>query len=194
MREAVGKEAFSLSEDYRQKLASAIDVEIPCGAFVAIDYHLDWLHASLFLAYDKRGEKGPFCNDNGVSTGTQQDIDLLVAFKSEEVYHLILMEAKAYGKWDNKQLARKTERLSKIFDEDSKTRWPNVKPFFCMTSPQEPRKMKRSEWPEWMTDKGSIRWFKLCVPTPRLKITGCDKDGESTDKRPYFKIEKVQRA
>lgn len=189
---AAGKEAFSLSEDYRQKLACDIGIdEIPSNAFVAMDYHLDWLHASLFLACDKTDEEGPFCNDIEVSSGTQQDIDLLVAFKSEEDYHLILVEAKAYGSWDNKQLTQKSKRLRKIFGNDTETAWPNVKPFFYMTSPRQPRNKKRPEWPGWMTDKGSIRWFKLCVPASRLKVTGCDKDGESTDERPYFKIEKV---
>ena len=111
IQEAAGEETFSLSEDYRQKLADAIGVDkIPCCAFVAMDYHLDWLHASLLLACGKADEEEPFCNDIGVSTGNQQDIDLLVAFNSEEVYHLILVEAKAYSSWDSKQLAQKTER------------------------------------------------------------------------------------
>ena len=192
IREASGEKAFSLSEDYRKKLASAICIdEIPCNAFVAMDYHFDWLYASLFLA-DKSCEEGPFCNDIEVSTGTQQDIDLLVAFKSEEIYHLILVEAnRAYGSWNNKQLAQKSNRLRKIFGKDPEKRWSNVKPFFCMTSPRKPQTTERPEWPEWMTNKGSIRWFELGVPSCRRKLTGCDKDGKPNNKRPYFKIEKV---
>lgn len=184
---AAGKEAFSLSEDYRQRLAKAICFdEIPSEAFVAMDYHLDWLHASLFLAYDKQDEKEPFCNDIGVSTGTQQDTDLLIAFNSEGVYHLILVEAKAYSSWDNDQLKSKAERLCKIFGNDG-NRYFNVKPYFNITSPSKPQKLKTEGWPKWMSD---YKWIELKVPG-RRKVTGCDQDGNSANERPYFKIEKV---
>ena len=188
IREASGEEAFRLSEDYREKLAEAICVDkLPCGAFVAMDYHLDWLHASLYLAYDEPGEKGPFCNDIGVSTGTQQDTDLLIVFESEGVYHLILVEAKAYSSWDNDQLKRKAERLGRIFGNDGKQYRPDVIPYFIITSPSKPQKLKTEGWPKWMSD---YRWIELGVPE-RRKVTGCDQNCKPTDKRPYFKIEKV---
>lgn len=189
IREAAGEEAFSLSEGYRQKLASAIGVdEIPCDAFVAMDYHLDWIHASLFLA-DKPGEKGPFCNDIEVSTGSPQDTDLLVAFKSESggVYHLILVEAKAYSSWDNEQLKLKAERLCKIFGRDGKRYGPHIIPHFNITSRSKPQKLKTEGWPKWMS---AYRFIELKIPE-RRKVTGCHQNGEPTDERPYFKIENV---
>ena len=196
IQEASGGTAFRLSDDYRNKLAKAIGFKkIPSDALVAMDYHLDWLHASLFLAYcksDEESDEDPFCNDTGVSTGNQQDIDLFVAFKSGEVYHLIFIEAKAYGSWDNKQLNRKVKRLCEIFGDGDKY-GTKVIPYFVMASPRTPQTMKRPNWPRWMTDNKSIRWLRLCVPTPRRKVTGCDDKGDPLNARPYFKIECVNR-
>ena len=106
--------AFSLSNCFRKQLNTNIDVAIPPepeGVFVAMDYHLDWLQAALILAHTNQDEKSKFCNgskEDQVIKGTQEDIDLLVAFKAGEKFHLILVEAKAYSGWTNKQHVHRT--------------------------------------------------------------------------------------
>ena len=47
---ALGNPDFQLSTDFQTKLNTAFGIQPPNSAFVAMDYHLDWLHASPFLA------------------------------------------------------------------------------------------------------------------------------------------------
>jgi len=52
--DARGNRAFQLSADFRARLSEAFGIEPPSSAFVAMDYHLDWIHASLFLTQQGR--------------------------------------------------------------------------------------------------------------------------------------------
>ena len=47
---ALGNPDFHLSTDFQTKLNTAFGIQPPNSAFVAMDYHLDWLHAGPFLA------------------------------------------------------------------------------------------------------------------------------------------------
>ena len=47
---ALGNTDFSLSDEYRTKLGAVLGIHPPKDAFVAMDYHLDWIHAGLFLS------------------------------------------------------------------------------------------------------------------------------------------------
>ena len=47
---ALGNPDFQLSTDFQTKLNTAFGIQPPNSAFVAMDYHLDWLHAGPFLA------------------------------------------------------------------------------------------------------------------------------------------------
>ena len=57
IRQALG--TFRLIDDFRTKLGRAIDLTIPQAAFIAIDYHLDWLAAALH-AHKSRSPNGIF--------------------------------------------------------------------------------------------------------------------------------------
>ena len=92
LREALGKKTFRLDERFRIRLQSCLydspcdAVSIPPDAFVAMDYHLDWIAMALRLAADgpERARRDRFPLDgianDGLVSGTQQDVDLLVAF------------------------------------------------------------------------------------------------------------------
>ncbi len=43
--QALGIREFRLGDDFRGQLAAVVGREIPQDAFVAMDYHLNWLHA-----------------------------------------------------------------------------------------------------------------------------------------------------
>ena len=45
--QALGNEDFPLSKSFRKALGEEIGIDIPRGAFAAMDYHLDWIAASL---------------------------------------------------------------------------------------------------------------------------------------------------
>ena len=93
--DALGNRAFQLSNDFRARLSAAFGIQTPSRAFVAMDYHLDWIHASLFLTLPEIDQEAVHLNTDSVATGTQEDVDLLVAFEEGDITHLLLIEAKA---------------------------------------------------------------------------------------------------
>ena len=85
--------AFLISSKFRRELEGKLDIIISEDAFAAMDYHLDWLYASLIWAedYEKKGE--PYLK-NDIIEGNQEDIDFIIAFDDESISHLIFVEAK----------------------------------------------------------------------------------------------------
>ena len=166
---------FILSANFRKKLKCKLEpkVSIPPNAFVAMDYHFDWITMALFSASnpDKALEDSIDIEGSGIFkkelkkvNNSQQDIDLLVAFGNGGKNHLILIEAKADTPWNNEQLQGKANRL-KIFNEREIR--ANCEPHFILMSPTKPNKLA-VEWPNWMTD-GKMQpdkkphWLPLCL-------------------------------
>ena len=137
---ALGNPDFHLSTAFRAKLEAAFGIQPSSHAFVAMDYHLDWLHASLFLALAENDDEGVHLNTETVASGNQEDIDLLVGFEADDTTHLMLIEAKAETGWTNKQTLSKAERLQRIFGKDG-ARYPRVQPQFGLTSPRPPKQL-----------------------------------------------------
>lgn len=145
LSDALGKPMPALSPDYRERLRQVIGVEIPENAWWAMDYHFDWLHAALSSwpnfdivlphAPQPNGVTGK--NDKPPITGTQEDIDLLIAFGDT----LILVEAKAATGWTNAQMASKAKRLANL-----PARPESVKIYFVLTSPNESERLKAGSW------------------------------------------------
>ena len=186
--QALGKPEFELSDDFRQKLGDKVGVTIPTErVFVAMDYHLDWLHASLVLDHPERYGEPPFANTSNLITGNQRDADLLVAFKADNRYHLILVEAKCYGSWDNDQMNGKAARLKLIFGNDG-GKYPNVKPYFSLMSPNESQHLGFDDWPDWMLgDKGEKpHHLTMYVPSKRRRAERCDENRKATATGGYF--------
>ena len=178
-----GEPAFSLSDSFREQLNAKIDVVIPPDpekVFVAMDYHLDWLHAALVFTHTNQDENSKFSNEGKVIEGTQEDIDLLVAFKASEKFHLILVEAKAYSSWTNNQLSSKAKRLRRIFCDDGK-KWLDLQPHFYTIGPKESEGLDLKSLPKWMLDAdGKLQWLPLQLPKRKRRVVGrCDKDGDA---------------
>ena len=49
LKRALGPEAFRLDCEFRKELGDEIGVPIPDCAFVAMDYHLDWLQVAMYF-------------------------------------------------------------------------------------------------------------------------------------------------
>ena len=163
IRHAVTGGPWSLTDAFRSELEGVLrgdlasptgPCRIPDNAYVAMDYHLNWIATALEVAkmspspeesaslggLEAVVEAGPFINkymdDEGhcthvdILTGNQEDTDLLVAFIDEHVLHLILVEAKAGSGWNSKQINSKGQRLSDIFERDSPSPW--VRPYFVL--------------------------------------------------------------
>ena len=184
--DALGNQSFQLSSDFRVRLNAVFGIMPPSRALVAMDYHLDWIHASLFLSLPENDEDAIYLNTRTIATGTQEDVDLLVAFEEGCITHLLLIEAKAETGWTNKQTLSKAKRLESIFGTDG-TNYPQVKPHFGLMSPRRPKQLNTYLWPPWMTRDGEPFCFELKVPIGRRKVTRCDSSGRPSAEGDHFR-------
>ena len=190
LREALGSDA--LGDAFRRRLGDSIGKEVPAGAFVAMDYHLDWLQMALYLArtpdpppripkQDVLGEGPADFNAN------QMDVDLLVAFDEGATTHLALLEAKMETGWTNRQMLEKAKRLRQIFG-DSPDR-SLADPCFVLLSPRRPQRLETDDWPGWMTRGGKPVWMKLPRPSGLRKVTRCAPDGRPSAGGKFLRID-----
>ncbi len=135
---------FGLSDEFRGNLERLLNVRIDDKQqWVAMDYHLDWVSAILFLLRQEDGLleqdedveymlqrlrnhegwrnylKGQNSDSGWVLEGNQQDVDLLTLARGKEasVVHLIFVEAKFDTGWTNEQLKIKGRRVGQLLPE-----------------------------------------------------------------------------
>ena len=130
------KWSFRLGDEFRMALGSNIGEPVPGDALVMMDYHLDWISMAVWLSErtELPTKQLPVPNEAGVA-GNQEDIDLLVAFRSKGVVHLVLVEAKGDTPWSNGQLKSKATRLRRMFGDEI----PNgatTRPHFVLMAPK----------------------------------------------------------
>ena len=118
--------ALPLSASFRQKVEERLRIPVPEHAWWATDFHISWLAGALAVYMKQNTNLRPFPNpevataaNDAVSSkprqlveGNQEDIDLIVATDQ----HLILIEAKAYGTFTDKQIGSKVARLNLLYD------------------------------------------------------------------------------
>ena len=187
---ALSNPGFALGDTFRSELQQqlGLDVEIPGDAFVAMDYHLEWLYASLILAANG-GDRGPHPNPPCVAVidsdptavvplilGNQEDIDLFIAFEAEEKTYLLLIEAKGATGFTNNQLTSKVRRLTAMFADPQVACLP-LDPRFVIASPREPQGIVTAGWQNWMLREGKPWWIRMPFPTQALMVTRCDAQG-----------------
>jgi hypothetical protein len=169
--------AFLIAPNFRSELKDILGIKIPEDAFAAMDYHLDWLYASLIWAedYEKKGET--YRRDE-IIKGTQEDIDFLIAFDDAktDISHIIFIEAKGVTGWDEEQMKSKQKRLKNIFGAEG-NRYDLVIPHFIMISPKPPE----NDYPEW-------KWLLLPVPEKLNKVTRCTECGKNDINGTHWKI------
>ena len=184
---ALGNREFRLSSAFRSELSSSLDLDVPAESFVAMDYHLDWIYASAFLA--ATGDTDTVHpNKDGLVSGIQEDMDLVVAFSAGETAHLIMVEAKGVTAWTNKQATSKARRLEAIFGQRGDT-WPHIRPHFVIVSPREPEELDCSSWPGWMKrDDGRPYWIRMQLPGGLFRVTRCEESGKVSREGRYWKV------
>ncbi len=172
----LGNTNFTPSEVFKKQIKDVLGLKIPDELFAAMDYHLDWLYGSLYLAFNNGSEAQIFSNSDRLIKGQQEDVDFIIAFLEDTSCHIILIEAKGVGGWTNKQMNSKAERFEGIFGPDGK-RWLGVNPHFLVLSPRQSNRLNTSSWPTWMTINGKAAWTKLPVSAGLRKITLCSSTG-----------------
>ncbi len=173
--EILGNPSFTISSEFREKLSNLLEIQISTDTLSAMDYHIDWLYASLNLAKDDDNKK-VYPNYNNVIKGQQEDIDWLIAFKVQSEYHLVLIEAKGVTGWANKQMTSKAIRFGAIFGEQGNS-WPGVVPHFIMMSSSQSQGIRFEEWPQWMAPNGNIKWLELPIPKSLIHVYRCNEQG-----------------
>ena len=201
LREALGfdPEIPRLAHRFREKLNDSIDktrtIKCPTHAYLAMDYHLDWIEMALHRAKEKKtGPASPFSKNLFPEINRdQKDVDLLIAFDRKTttavITHLVLVEAKAYLGWNNAQLNEKADRLRNIFGEDGDD-WCFVKPHFVLMTAKRSQRIRANNWPKWMRDGNEVNWLDYDLPN-RLKITRCTENGEPSKTGAYLVIDRV---
>ncbi len=183
----LGNPNFSLGPCFRQNISDLINVKIPPNAFSAMDYHIDWIYASLYLANNEDSKKA-YLNEDRIIKGQQEDTDWLIAFELQKIYHIILIETKLTSPWKNTQMDSKATRYREIFG-DKGDFWENVIPHFVCLSPTKPIRLEIDKWPKWMKSKDDFFWLAIPKPDILYKVTRCDENGLSTSDGIYWKIE-----
>ena len=175
---------FNLSEDYRCRLQCAINVPVPKSAWVAMDYHLDWISVAVKLYGAKRSPDncGKLDNSNNkLFKANQQDIELVIAFEVGMKINLVLVEAKAYeAKWDKNQLSSKLDRLREIFEPPVE----GIYPFLVLTSPRRGENWVRKRLKNDLDMFGVFadRTYYMALDLfPRFKITRGEVDSTTIE-------------
>ena len=205
LREALGESTFRLADRFRTELASCLSaslngaVSIPHQAFVAMDFHLDWIAIAFHLAtqgpQSARRYEFPIdgISNDGRFLGTQQDVDLLIAFRDGATLHLVMIEAKGDTDWRNDQLDAKAERLYRIFGDEHPRAEP-VAPHFVLMSPARPKSLTKKGWPSWMMRNGEPLWLPLPLPDDLVKVTRYDPDPDGgPESYRYLRVNRIGR-
>lgn len=184
LRKFNAKERFYLvghflgNPQFRPDIARVASLErvlnIPSGLFVgavdtfcAMDYHLDWLNAALKLYHDPNIKNRALQKSEDCTTGTQQDIDLLLAFDTllySPRYHIVLIEAKGVDSFSNDQLKSKQKRFKTIFSDADKL---NIKVHYVLMAPSSPKEYKLDE----ALKTWGWEFLPLPMPSGLLKVT-----------------------
>jgi hypothetical protein len=176
--------AFALGEDVRAHLGSAIDREIPADAFVAMDYTLDWLYAATVICQGKDPlttfQQWPV--NHLLLRASIEDIDLLIAWEDRHRHrHTVLVEAKGFTGWTNKQVQGKIDRLAAIFGGDLAS---DFDVHFVMAGPKASKGLKTQDWPVWTGSEERRHFVSIPDPGARYAVQRCTEKGEPTSEGP----------
>jgi len=173
--------SLTLEPAFRTALSAAIGCDVPAHAWASVDHHLSWIHGALQwhggAAAPGQLDRFPLTKDTEGGawvTGSQEDVDLVVAWSDGEATRLVLIEAKAYGAWDNKQANSKLARMSAIRAAAP----PGVDVRFVLCSPHRPVHLASHAWPDWaLSPTGLPAWMQLPAPRLRVSTERCDDHG-----------------
>lgn len=183
---ALGNPLFKLSKQFREALNDELGLEIPEDAFTAMDFHLDWIYASLFLSFDNSGDT-IYSNIDNMISANQEDVDFLIAYKQNDKYHLVLLEAKGVTGFTNRQLKSKIKRLEEIFGKDCE-KYPNVIPHFALISRKRPVNIQTDDWPSWILNDGEIPWIEMPLPSDLMRVTRCDEKAKADANGKFWRV------
>lgn len=191
----LGNPEFRMDDKQLDKISELINIKIPRKYFAAMDYHLDWIYASLFLTQninnDKTFERSFIDTNKSIDlqiSGTQEDVDFLLAFVDHEnTTHIVMIEAKGDSYFSNGQLDSKNKRFKTIFGNENT--WPNIRPHFLICSPKEPQKINIEEPAYFMFKNFTLPWLELDMGDGKNKVTRWGEDNKPCSDGKYWIVE-----
>ena len=187
MQAVFGLKTPVLSAQMRRQICDQLKLEIPHNNHVFLDYHLDWVVAALTAGL-RRGKTVTYENTGKATVhGNQEDIDAVIAFELDGRTHLLFVEAKGVGGWNNRQLNSKVERLKTIFDE-SHSEHGHVIPHFALLSPHKSEHLKIDTWPAWILRSGKPVFFKLELRSTIWAGERCSEEGIRARDKGYWHV------
>lgn len=183
---------FKPSREFLEDAAKAAGVPPPVigcpdkSIFLAMDYHLNWLCAALWVALtpsakagtpisnrrspsanmtQDHGTAGLLGNGRALMENSQEDVDLLLAYpRPDGITQVILIEAKCTGTFTPSQLGSKFSRLEGILDSIGKEGFvgaSNVNVKMILMSPSRPSSKNAS------IEKDTTKIPAMLVPDTR---------------------------
>ena len=197
IRDALGHKGvpLRLSEDFRQRMAEKLGIAsgVPEGAWWATDYHIGWLAGALTAYVEGEDEAlkarpNPLFHGRRLVEGNQEDVDLVFAWGTD----LVMIEAKAYGAFSNKQMESKLQRLDLLHAHYAGLPHAVERPIrfhLLLISPRPPQKLD-VVWPKWGYRGTDIPWIelKLDASAPVLTVTRCNPAGQSTAEGDHWRV------
>lgn len=189
------RDSFRLSGAFRARLGETLELAVPPDAFAAIDYHLDWIYAALYLALDEPDMDARIAQpQGGWLNSNQEDTDLLVAFDDAGdpgVCHLTLVEAKCETGWTNKQVQSKLDRLTLVYNEVRLQDHPEVQLHYVLTSPRYSEGLD-PDWPMWLDwgrGDGRYHWIEMPL-AEHWQAVRCDANGRQSRRGACWRLRK----
>lgn len=191
----LGNPDFRMDDNQLDEISKLIGLTIPRKYFAAMDYHLDWIYASLYLTKNNTAScvARNFTEENGIAidyqiSGTQEDVDFLLAFVDEkQITHLVMIEAKGDSYFSNGQLDSKNKRFKAIFGNENT--WPNVRPHFLICSPKKPQKINIVEPAYFIFKNTKLLWLELDMDDGKNKVTRWGNDDKPCSNGKYWIVE-----
>jgi hypothetical protein len=192
----LGNPDFRMDDKQLDEISELIDTKTPRKYFAAMDYHLDWIYASLYLTKENTAScvERNFIEENGIAidyqiSGTQEDVDFLLAFVDEnKTTHIVMIEAKGDSYFSNSQLDSKNKRFKAIFCREDT--WPNIKPHFLICSPKEPQKINIEDPAYFIFKNSKLLWLELDMGDGKNKVTRCNEDDNAYNNGKHWKVER----
>jgi len=191
----LGNPEFRMDDKQLDRISELIGIKIPREYFAAMDYHLDWIYASLYLTQNNCTDcvNRNFIETDGIKvdyqiSGTQEDVDFLLAFVDHEnTAHIVMIEAKGDSYFSNGQLDSKNKRFKAIYGNENT--WPNVRPHFIICSPKKPQKINIEKPAYFLFKNAKLPWFELDMGEGKNKVTRCVQNGKPSNNGEYWTVE-----
>jgi hypothetical protein len=170
------------SQHFLDSLASECGINLPKDYIWFIDYHIDWIEASIFCYLCKTSlDKKVIFARNGNDTYpeftlnfTQQDVDFLIYYQTQGRENFILVEAKYTMDWNDKQFQEKNTRFAKILKNykalniefGSNT---DINFYYIFMSPKRPRQLEKFEDWKWIELPQEQQLYSVSRCTSKVK-------------------------